>query len=103
MSGPAPMLPTFLIVGAAKAGTTALYWYLAEHPDVFMSQVKEANYFAYGLDEQGRLVYGDPDVHRFPVKSLGEYQALFAGAGAAAAVGEASPIYLECPQARSRS
>ena len=50
------MLPTFLIVGAAKAGTTALYWYLAEHPDVFMSQVKEANYFAYGLDEQGRLV-----------------------------------------------
>ena len=102
MSGPAPMLPTFLIVGAAKAGTTALYWYLAEHPDVFMSQVKEANYFAYGLDEQGRLVYGDPDVHRFPVKSLGDYQALFAGAGAAAAVGEASPIYLECPQAPGR-
>ena len=67
-----------------------------------MSQVKEANYFAYGLDEQGRLVYGDPDVHRFPVKSLGDYQALFAGAGAAAAVGEASPIYLECPQAAGR-
>jgi hypothetical protein len=96
------MLPTFLIVGAAKAGTTALYWYLAEHPGVFMSPVKEANYFAYGLDDAGRLLYGDPDVHRFPVKSLDEYQRLFENAGGAAAVGEASPIYLECPHAAGR-
>ena len=42
-------LPTFIVVGAAKAGTTALYWYLAEHPDVFMSPVKETNFFAYNL------------------------------------------------------
>ena len=81
------MLPTFIIVGAAKAGTTALYWYLAEHPDVFMSPVKEANYFAYGLNGAGQLLYGDPDVHRFPVKSLAEYQRLFADVGGAAAVG----------------
>ncbi|HET6791158.1 MAG TPA: sulfotransferase, partial [Actinomycetota bacterium] len=33
------MLPTFVIIGAAKAGTTALYWYLADHPEVFMSPV----------------------------------------------------------------
>jgi len=96
------MLPNFIIIGAAKAGTTALYWYLAEHPAVFMSPVKETNYFAYALDAGGRLVYGDPDVHRFPVKSLGEYERLFADAGGAAAVGEASPIYLECPQAAGR-
>jgi Sulfotransferase family len=96
------MLPNFLVVGAAKAGTTALYWYLAEHPDVFMSQVKETNFFAYGVDGQGRLIYGDPDVHKFPVRSRAEYEALFAEAGDARAVGEASPIYLECPQAPGR-
>jgi Sulfotransferase family len=96
------MLPNFLVIGAAKAGTTALYWYLAEHPAVFMSPVKETNFFAYGVDGQGRLIYGDPDVHKFPVKSLAEYEALFADAGDARAVGEASPIYLECPQAPDR-
>jgi hypothetical protein len=96
------MLPNFIIIGAAKAGTTALYWYLAEHPAVFMSRLKETNFFAYGLDDAGRLLYGDPDVHRFPVKSLAEYTSLFADAGDATAVGEASPIYLECPQAPGR-
>ncbi len=95
-------LPNFIIIGAAKAGTTALYWYFAEHPDVFMSPVKETFYFAYGLDPAGNLLYGDPDVHRFPVKTRQEYEALFGGAGAARAIGEASPIYLECPQAAGR-
>ena len=96
------MLPNFIVIGAAKAGTTALYWYLAEHPAVFMSEVKETNFFAYGVDGQGRLIYGDPDVHKFPVRTLAEYEALFADAGGAQAVGEASPIYLECPQAPGR-
>jgi len=41
-------LPTFLVVGAAKAGTTSLYHYFREHPQVFMSPVKECCYFAYG-------------------------------------------------------
>jgi hypothetical protein len=95
-------LPNFLIIGAAKAGTTALYWYLAEHPDVFMSPVKETFYFAYGVDAGGNLLYGDPHVHRFPVKTRSEYEALFAGANGASAIGEASPIYPECPQAAER-
>jgi hypothetical protein len=95
-------LPTFIVIGAAKAGTTALYWYFAEHPDVFMSPLKETFYFAYGVDAAGQLLYGDPDVHRFPVKTLAEYEALFTGAGTAKAVGEASPIYLEAPLAAGR-
>ena len=95
-------LPNFIIIGAAKAGTTALYWYFAEHPDVFMSPVKETFYFAYGVDAAGNLLYGDPDVHQFPVKTRSEYEALFADAGRAVAIGEASPIYLECPQAAGR-
>jgi len=98
----AGMIPNFIMIGAAKAGTTALYWYLAEHPQVFMSPMKETNYFAYGLDGRGDLLYGDPDLHRFRVRSWSEYEALFAGAGEAAAIGEVSPIYLECPQAAAR-
>ena len=95
-------LPNFIVIGAAKAGTTALYWYLAEHPDVFMSRVKETNFFAYNVDASGRLLYGDPEVHRFPVKTLDEYEALFRHPGGATAVGEASPLYLESPQAAAR-
>jgi Sulfotransferase family len=96
------MLPNFIVIGAAKAGTTALYWYLAEHPEVFMSPMKETNYFAYGLDDEGRLLYGDPELHRFRVQSQDAYEDLFAHTGDARAIGEASPIYLECPQAAAR-
>jgi hypothetical protein len=95
-------LPNFIVIGAAKAGTTALYWYLLEHPEVYMSPLKETNFFAYGLDEEGRLLYGDPELHRFPIKTRKAYTELFVGAGNAKAVGEASPIYLECPQAAGR-
>jgi hypothetical protein len=95
-------LPNFIVIGAAKAGTTALYHYLDEHPQVFMSPVKETNYFAYALDAEGKPVCGGPDVARFRVKTLPDYERLFAGAGDAVAVGEASPLYLECPPAAHR-
>lgn len=95
-------LPNFIVIGAAKAGTTALYWYLAEHPQVFMSPLKETNYFAYGVDESGELLYGDPEHHKFPVRSLSAYEELFDGTDDEVAVGEASPIYIECPQAAGR-
>ncbi|TMK34557.1 MAG: sulfotransferase [Actinobacteria bacterium] len=95
-------LPDFIVVGAAKAGTTALYWYLGDHPQVFMSRVKETNYFAYGLDEGGHLLYGDPELHHFPIRTIDAYERSFEGAGDARAVGEASPIYLECPQSAGR-
>jgi hypothetical protein len=96
------MLPNFIVIGAAKAGTTALHWYLAEHPEIFMCRVKDPSYFAFGLDDKGQLLWGDPEVHRFPVRSLSEYERLFADAGGATAIGEASTMYLECPQAATR-
>ena len=49
-------MPNLFIIGAAKAGTTALYNYLAQHPQVFLSRVKEPmffsreEYYARGLD-----------------------------------------------------
>ncbi len=39
--------PDFIIIGAAKAGTTSLYRYLTRHPDIFMSVPKEPNYFSH--------------------------------------------------------
>ena len=39
------MLPNLVIIGAPKAGTTALHRYLSEHPEVFMSEQKELQYF----------------------------------------------------------
>jgi hypothetical protein len=38
-------LPNFFIIGAAKAGTTSLFYYLDQHPDVFMAEQKELHYF----------------------------------------------------------
>jgi len=43
-------LPNFFIVGAAKSGTTALYYYLKQHPEIYMSPIKEPNYFAKDIN-----------------------------------------------------
>ncbi len=40
------MKPNFMIIGAARSGTTSLHKYLEAHPDVFMSSVKEINFFS---------------------------------------------------------
>jgi len=37
--------PNFFILGAVRSGTTSLYRYVAQHPDVFMSEPKEPIYF----------------------------------------------------------
>jgi len=39
-------MPNFFVVGAPKAGTTSLYHYLDQHPQIYMSPIKEPNYFA---------------------------------------------------------
>jgi hypothetical protein len=71
-------MPTFFLIGAAKAGTTALDGYLRRHPEIFMSPVKETHYFSLLYD--GRL---DRYVTRF-----------FRGAEPFAVRGEASTSYL---------
>jgi hypothetical protein len=88
-------MPNFLVIGAAKAGTTSLYHYLNEHPQVFMSPIKETNFFAFNgerLDGRSRR-----SRETFPVQTLEEYENLFARSAGARAVGEVSPLYLESP------
>lgn len=53
--------PSFLVLGAGKAGTTSFYYYLAQHPDVFMSDPKEPRFFQIeyerGLEWYWRTYY----------------------------------------------
>jgi len=86
------MLPNFIIVGAPKAGTTSLYHYLTEHPQVFMSTPKEINFFSREEIEAQGLFYND-----FKAKNLNEYEKLFASVTDEKAVGEASVSYLFYP------
>lgn len=76
-------LPTFLVIGAPRAGTTAVYRYLAEHPEIGMSSRKEIRYFG---NEDGKMARRAAD--------LNEYQRLFQPANGEKAWGEASPQYL---------
>ena len=75
--------PDFFIVGAPKCGTTALYEYLKQHPEVFMpKEAKEPNFF--GSD------FNNP----FFIRDENAYLALFADARYEKRVGEASVWYL---------
>ncbi len=77
--------PNFFISGAPRCGTTALYTYLSEHPQIFMSQVKELNYFASDF----------PHVQKITFKTVDDYHKVFANADERhLGVGEASPFYL---------
>jgi hypothetical protein len=85
-------LPTFLGIAAVKAGSTSIYHYLGEHPDVFVSPMKETNYFAYEGQRN----------RRFRVRSWSAYRAQFAAAAGETAVGEFSPQYVNYPGAAAR-
>ena len=74
--------PNFLVVGAAKAGTTSLHDYLGQHPEIFMSANKEPHYF----------------VRDYGVEKLEDYLALFKGAEGKKAIGESSTLYLFCEE-----
>ena len=74
--------PNFFIVGAPRSGTTAMYEYLRQHPEVFMPYRKEPGYF--GSD----LTKGPPYL------TEQSYLALFAGAKNEKRLGEATVWYL---------
>lgn len=76
-----PRLPNLLIAGVGKAGTTSLFHYLSQHPQICASAVKEPRYFR--LDDEEELE---------PIES---YARLFAHCGAQRYVMEASPQYFK--------
>lgn len=83
-------LPTFFIIGAPKAGTTSLHYYLEQHPEVQMSSNKEPHFFA-GPEDGIPYAMGR-------VSSLEKYEKLFDPS--VAVRGEASPTYSCHPRRR---
>ncbi|WP_251923349.1 sulfotransferase family protein [Salinibacter ruber] len=89
-------MPNTFIIGAAKSGTTSLYDYLHQHPDVYMSPVKEPCFFAYAENPPEMAGPGDAEANRESgvVYTMEDYRALFSRATNESVVGEASPVYL---------
>lgn len=95
-------LPNFMIIGAVKAGTTALHAYLRQHPQVFMPALKETNFFTTDGKPPDYRGPGDRTiVNRDVIWQLEDYKKLFQYADHPA-VGEASPWYLCKPDAANR-
>jgi hypothetical protein len=77
-------LPTFLVIGAMKSGTTSLFHYLQDHPEIFMSPLKEVDFFAAEAN------WG---------RGLDWYRRQFDGAEPGVrAIGEASTSYSKYPE-----
>ncbi|MBZ8179809.1 sulfotransferase family protein [Oscillatoria salina] len=84
-------LPTFLIIGVQKAGTTSIYDYLQAHPQVYMSPIKEINFFQVDWDNADEETKAKKPNG---INSWEKYCQLFADARDELALGEASPNYL---------
>ncbi len=84
------ILPNFLIVGAAKCGTSSLHRYLAQHPDIFMSKVKEPRFISSQVTPFPLNGPRDHLVEAWYVKNLNDYIKLFEGAHGYPVVGESS-------------
>ena len=81
-------LPNFLIVGAPKSGTTSFNYYLKEHPQIYMSRVKEPYFFT---SQRLQLPESGPgDYKRKYIKEFSQYKELFNNVGNEIAIGEAS-------------
>jgi hypothetical protein len=76
--------PNFFLVGPPKCGTTSLYEFLCQHPQIYMSPLKEPRFFSRVCQ-----VPGNPRISKER-----DYLKLFQAAGRAKAVGEASTDYL---------
>jgi hypothetical protein len=76
-------LPNLLVIGAMKAGTTALHDYLGGHPEIFMSRRKELKFFSHDLNWR---------------QGVGWYRSHFEEASGHVRVGESSPYYTRATQ-----
>lgn len=109
-------LPNFFLAGPPKAGTTALYFQLAQHPQVFMSPVKEPTFFGAadyladpareailerGVRNRGPLERYLTGTHAYAplVLDWNDYLALFREVKDEIAIGEASVSYFWLPSA----
>jgi hypothetical protein len=103
VASPTTARPNFLVIGAAKSGTTALWHNLKQHPRIYMSPRKHTRYFSFD-HENPRFRGPGPKNPTVPysISDIGAYQALFDGVMNETAIGEASHSYLYRPEAAGR-
>jgi hypothetical protein len=96
-------VPDFFIVGHAKSGTTALYEMLREHPQIFLPENKEPQFFARNpqppRSDDGRPVLGQTGRH---TETFSEYLSLYESARPDQRLGDGSTFYLWSPEAPER-
>jgi hypothetical protein len=89
-----PLIPDFLVIGAGKSGTTSLDNYLKQHPEIFIPEVKEPNFFGYENVSRQSLSTEDQVHYDNSVTKLSDYLALFEAATETQKLGETSNTYL---------
>ena len=107
-------LVNFFVIGVVKGGTTSLYHYLSQHPDIFLPPIKETNHFAQNdinsetflpeyrldvaIDLDSYLVKANrPIIHIAHVNSKKHYELLFRDVEDQKIVAEISNSYMVCP------
>ena len=86
------MKPNLFIVGQPKSGTTALHQFLGQHPEIYMSSIKEPHFFCADFHLESDLAYGKQRFFDFRNESA--YLELFSKAKEVKIVGESSTNYL---------
>jgi hypothetical protein len=95
-------LPDFFVAGAPKAGTTALHAALAQHPELYLSTVKEPKFFLTDGPPPTQGGPGDAKTYREHVWRRPDYEALFDAATPGTLRGESTPFYLYRQDAQRR-
>lgn len=95
LTSPLRSLPDFIIIGAQKGGTSSLFHYLSQHPQIEPSSVKEVHFFDGGLDPKVDTYAKGVSWYRkhFPLRMNLKRDCI---------AGEASPLYLFNPLAPAR-
>jgi hypothetical protein len=91
-----------VVVGAPKCGTTSLFYYLRQHPDVYLPIVKELHYFSFpdlGYNSNGP---GDKLVQNQLCQTWEQYIENYMGVSGQQAIGDISPSYLYYSQSAER-
>lgn len=94
----------FILAGAPKSGSTSIYHYLSQHPEIFLAKQKELHYFSADHLQRRTGGPGDAAGLRLICRDADEYTAHFVGADSKSikAVGDISPSYLYYAGVESR-
>jgi hypothetical protein len=86
-----------------KCGTTALYYYLRQHPQIYLHPTrKEAQFFCYEGQAPRFAGPGDERVNAYAITTLDAYREMFAGAAGQPMVGEVGTVYIYVPGTAER-